>query len=137
MVLSFFVSLSGWAQSEDEGEAHVSKEEKHSFQDFVGSWRNKSGAGLDIVDSNTVYIVRGNQRKLAMSTLSDINKAPITFNLTVKDSAKVVTLKGLLMLVGDNLLQWQVFDTETKPASYRAGGRGDMLFLKRIDKLMN
>lgn len=137
MVLSFFVSLNGWAQSEEESETHVSKEEKHSFQDFVGSWRNKSGAGLDIVDSNTVYIVRGDQRKLAMSSLSDINKAPITFNLTVKDSAKIVTLKGLLVLVGDNLLQWQVFDTETKPASYTARNRGDMLFLKRIDKLIN
>ena len=138
MVLSFFVSVSGWAQSEEEeSEAHVSKKEGHSFQDFVGSWRNKSGAGLDIVDSNTVYIVRGDQRKLALATLTDVSKAPVTFNLTVKDSAKIVTLKGLLMLVGDNLLQWQVFDTETKPASYTTSSRRDMLFLKRIDKLMN
>ena len=138
MVLSFFVSLSSLAQSEEEGERHVSKKESKSFQDFVGFWRNKSGTGLDIVDSNTVFIVRGNQRKIALATLSDISKTPITFNLTVKDSAKTVTLKGLLMLVGDNLLQWQVFDSETKPVSYSsAGARRDMLFLKRIDKLMN
>jgi hypothetical protein len=136
IVLSFFVSLGSWAQP-DEREINVSTKETHSFQDFVGSWRNKSGAGLDIVDSNTVYIVRGNHRKLALATLSDVSKAPVTFNLTVKDSAKIVTLKGLLMLVGDNLLQWQVFDSETKPASYSGSGRRDMLFLKRIDKLMN
>jgi hypothetical protein len=137
IVLSFFVSFGAWSQSE-EGETQVSSKEGHSIQDLVGSWRNKGGAGLDIVDSNTVFIVRGGQRKLALATLSDINKAPVTFNLTIKDSSKVVTLKGLLMLVGDNLLQWQVFDSETKPASFSSySTRKDMLFLKRIDKLMN
>lgn len=136
MVLSFFVSISGFAQSE-EAEARENVKEEHSFQDLVGSWRTKGGAGLDIVDSNTVYIVRGGLRKLATATLSDVNKAPVTFNLTVKDSSKVVTLKGLLMLVGDNLMQWQIFDSETKPASFTSNSRGDMLFLKRIDKLMN
>jgi hypothetical protein len=136
MVLSFFISLNGFAQSE-ETEAQASSKVEHSFQDLVGSWRTKGGAGLDIVDSNTVYIVRGGLRKLAMATLSDVNKAPVTFNLTVKDSAKVVTLKGLLMLVGDNLMQWQIFDSETKPASYTSNTRGDMLFLKRIENLMN
>jgi len=136
MVLSFFVSISGFAQSE-EAEARENVKEEHSFQDLVGSWRTKAGAGLDIVDSNTVYIVRGGLRKLATATLSDVNKAPVTFNLTVKDSSKVVTLKGLLMLVGDNLMQWQIFDSETKPASFTSNSRGDMLFLKRIDKLMN
>ena len=137
VVLSFFVSFGAWSQSE-EGETQVSSKETHSFQDLVGSWRNKGGAGLDIMDSNTVYIVRGGQRKLAVATLSDVAKAPVTFNLTIKDSSKVVTLKGLLMLVGDNLLQWQVFDSETKPASFSSHStRGDMLFLKRIDKLMN
>ncbi|HEX8314130.1 MAG TPA: hypothetical protein VF609_04020 [Flavisolibacter sp.] len=136
IVLSLFVSVVGWAQPEEAEE--ISKKEERSFQDLVGSWRNKSGAGLDIVDSNTVYIVRGNQRKLALPNVSDVSKAPVTFNLTLKDSSKVVTLKGLLMLVGDNMLQWQVFDSETKPASFNSGrSRGDMLFLRRIDKLTN
>ena len=135
LALSFLVSVTGWAQSEEEAVERTGKDER-SFQDLVGSWRNKSGAGLDIIDSNTVYIVRGNQRKLAMANVSDTKKAPVTFNLTIKDSAKMVTLKGLLMPVGENMLQWQVFDSETKPASYTSS-RGDMLFLKRIDKLMN
>ena len=134
VVLSLLFSVSGWAQ-EKEDEPKEAKEE-HSFQDLVGAWRNKSGAGLDFVDSNTVYIVRGDQRRLAKATISDVNKVPVTFNLTVRDSSKLVVLKGLLMLVSDNTLQWQVFDTETKPASFTST-RGDMLFLKRIDKLTN
>lgn len=136
IALLFLVSITGWAQSEEEAIEKVEKEER-GFKDLVGSWRNKSGAGLDIIDSNTVYIVRGNQRKLATATVSDAKKAPLSFNLTIKDSAKMTTLKGLLMPVGENMLQWQVFDSETKPASYTSSSRGDMLFLKRIDKLMN
>src|SRR5829696_1907178 len=111
IVLSFFVSLSGWAQSEEAEESKAKGE--HSFQDLVGTWRNKNGTGLDIVDSNTVYIVRGEQRKLATAKLSDVRRNPVTFNLSIKDSSKVVTLKGILMLVGDNIMQWQVFDSET------------------------
>ena len=137
IVLSLFASLAAMAQSEEETGVRTSSKEEHSFQDLVGSWRTKGGSGLDIVDSNTVYIVKGDMRKLALATLSDINKAPATFNLTIKDSSKVVTLKGLIMLVGENLMQWQVFDSETKPASYTSRSRGDMLFMKRIDKLMN
>jgi len=101
LALSFFVSVSVWAQSEEEGaEEQVSAKQQKSFQDLVGSWRNKSGAGLDIVDSNTVYIVRGDRRVQALVKLSDLNKVPVTFNLTLKDSVKITTLKGLLMPIG-------------------------------------
>lgn len=137
MVLSLFASLSGWSQSEEEDDVKRSSKQEHTFQDLVGSWRTKGGSGLDIIDSNTVYIVKGNMRKLAVAKLSDINKAPASFNLTIKDSSKTVTLKGLIMLVADNLMQWQVFDSETKPVSYTSQTRGDMLFMKRIEKLMN
>lgn len=125
-IFSLFAALSGWAQSKGE----------HSMNDLVGTWRNSSGVGLDIVDSNTVYIVRGDQRKRAFATVSDVQKNPVSFNLTIKDSSKAITLKGLLLIVNDDMLQWQVFDSETKPASF-SYSRGNMLFLKRIDKLIN
>lgn len=138
MVLSFFVSVTVWAQTEEAAaEEQVSAKEQKSFQDLVGSWRNRSGAGLDIVDSNTVYIVRGDKRMLALANVSDLNKMPVTFNLTIKDSLKIITLKGLLMPIGDNTLQWQVFDSEVKPASFGYSSRGDMLFLKRISSMIN
>lgn len=124
--LLLFVTMNGRAQTSEE----------RSLKDLVGTWRNRVGAGLDIEDSNTVYVVRGERRKLATATFSDVRKNPVTFNLTVRDSSKVTTLKGLLMLVNDDTLQWQVFDTETKPASF-SYSKGDLLFLKRIDRLVN
>lgn len=132
VALSLFTTLAAGAQSREEG-----SREEHKMQDLVGSWRNSSGAGLDIEDSNTVYIVRGDQRKRAAATLSDLRKNPVSFNLTVKDSSRLVTLKGVLLIVNDNMLQWQVYDSETKPVSYTSNSRGDMLFLRRIDKLIN
>ena len=42
----------------------------------------------------------------------------------------------MLLMLGDDVLQWQVFDSETKPVSYNYR-RGDMLFMKRINNLMN
>ena len=102
----------------------------------MGTWRNSTGVGMDVVDSNTVYIVHGNQRKLASASLTGVGRNPLSFNVSIKDSSKIVVLKGLLLFVNDNTLQWQVFDSDTKPVSFRYE-RGDMLFLKRIDKLYN
>lgn len=128
MMLAFllFAAGNGWAQTKEE----------RSVNDLVGTWRNSSGAGLDIVDSNTVYIVRGERRKQASATFTDVRKNPVAFNLTVRDSSRVITLKGLLLVVNDNTLQWQVFESETKPASF-GYGRGNVLYLKRIARLLN
>jgi len=125
VVLSLFISLTAFSQAI-----------KYSFKNLVGTWRNNSGTGLDVLDSNTVYIVHGGKRKLASASLSDAGRNPLSFNLSVKDSATTLVLKGLLLFVRDNMLLWQIFDRETKPVSFRYN-RSDMLFLKRIDKLYN
>ena len=125
VVLSLFVSVTVFSQSE-----------KYSFENLVGSWRNSSGVGLDVVDTNTVYIVRGDQRVQASAQISDFKRNPAYLNLSVKDSTKTVVLKSLVLFVNDNTLQWQLFDSQTRPVSFRYD-KGDMLFLKRIDKLYN
>ncbi len=114
----------------------VSSAQKYGFENLAGTWRNSKGAGLDVVDSNTVYIVHGGQRMRAVARLSDFSKNPVWLNLLVKDSSHVFTLKSLLLFVNDNTLQWQLFDSDTKPANYRYD-KGDMLFLKKIEPLTN
>jgi hypothetical protein len=56
--------------------------------------------------------------------------------MAVKDASHVVTLKSLLLFVNEDLIQWQVFDSETRPA-YFSTDKGDMLFLKRVAELIN
>lgn len=126
VVLAFFVSMMGVAGAQD----------KYNFENLKGSWRNRNGAGLDIVDSNTIYIVYGTQKKLVTRCKADFSKSPVWLDLAVKESGKVTTLKSLLLFVNDDLLQWQVFDSETRPA-YFSANRGDMLFLKRMAEMIN
>ena len=111
-------------------------QKNYSFENLKGSWRNKSGAGFDIVDSNTIYIVYGEHRKLVTRSRADFSKSPVSLDLSIKDSSQETTLKSLLLFVNEDLLQWQVFDSETKPASY-SNRRGDMLFLKRVPQMIN
>jgi hypothetical protein len=111
-------------------------QKKYNFDNLKGSWRNSSGAGLDIVDSNTIYIVYGAQKKLVTRSKADFSKSPVWLDLAVKDEKHVVTLKSLLLFVNEDLLQWQVFDSETRPA-YFSTDKGDMLFLKRVSEMMN
>lgn len=125
-VLMLFVSLSITADAQ----------KKYSFDNLKGSWRNSEGAGLDVVDSNTIYIVHGEQRRLITHSRADFSKSPVWFDIAVKDSSNTVTLKSLLYFVNDDLIQWQVFDKDTRPA-YFSTDRGDMLFLRKVEKMMN
>jgi len=124
LVLFFSMTLTADAQK------------KYSFDNLKGSWRNSNGAGLDIVDSNTIYIVYGEQKKMVNRCKVDFSKSPVWLDMAVKDANHVVTLKSLLLFVNEDLIQWQVFDSETRPA-YFSTDKGDMLFLKRVAELIN
>lgn len=126
VALVLFVSVIGVANAQ----------KKYSFENLKGSWRNSNGAGLDIVDSNTIYIVHGAQKKLVTRSRADFSRTPVWLDLAVKDSSKMTTLKSLLLFVNEDLIQWQVFDSETRPA-YFSTDRGDMLFLKRVPEMIN
>lgn len=114
----------------------VNAQKKYDFENLKGSWRNSNGAGLDIVDSNTIYLVYGEQKKQVSKSRVDFSKSPVWFDLAVQDSSNLIKMKSLLLFVNDNLLQWQVFESETRPA-YFSSGKGDMLFLKRVSQMLN
>jgi hypothetical protein len=111
-------------------------QKKYSFENLKGSWRNSNGAGLDIVDSNNIFIVYGTQKKQVTRSRADFSKSPVWFDLAVKNSNHETTLKSLLLFVNEDLIQWQVFDSETRPA-YFSTTKGDMLFLKRMAERIN
>ncbi|HEV7330319.1 MAG TPA: hypothetical protein VGN63_04705 [Flavisolibacter sp.] len=126
VALAFFLTMNTAVQAQ----------KKYNFENLKGSWRNSKGAGLDIVDSNTIYIVYGEQKRKVTDSRADFSKSPVWLDLAVKDSSQVVTLKSLLLFVSDDLIQWQVFDSETRPA-YFSMDRGDMFFLKRVSEMIN
>ncbi|MGE5520323.1 MAG: hypothetical protein ACM3VS_10395 [Candidatus Dadabacteria bacterium] len=114
----------------------VAGAQKYSFENLMGTWRNKEGAGLEVVDSSRIYIVYGQHKKLISSYRTDFSTNPARFNFVVHDSSGTTNVKSLLLFVNDDLLQWQVFDSETRPVKYNTD-RGDLLILRKIEEQAN
>ena len=101
-----------------------------SLDKLSGTWVSAEGGGIEIVDSSRIYLVYGNEKKLISSFHADFSKSPCWFDLTLKDGAEMLTIKTLLLKVNDDLLQWQVFEDDTRPANFSAD-KGEMVYLKR------
>lgn len=105
-----------------------------TFKNLVGVWEavdseNQSG-GLEIVDTQKIYLVYGKERKPVTACKFDFEKSPNWFDFAVVDSTGIMNLKSLLLFVNDDLIQWQVFDGEARPAHFTQEG-GQMVYLRR------
>ena len=105
-----------------------------TFKNLVGVWEavdseNQSG-GLEFVDTQKIYLVYGKERKPITSCQFDFDKSPGWFDFAVVDSSGIIKLKSLLLFVNDDLIQWQVFDGEARPAHFSEEG-GQMVYLRR------
>lgn len=121
LVLAFLCTSALWAQG-------------RSFQNLVGAWEavdseNQSG-GLEFVDTQKIYMVYGKERKPITACTFDFTKSPSWFDFSVVDSSGIMKLKSLLLFVNDDLIQWQVFDGDVRPA-YFTEAQGQMVYLRR------
>jgi hypothetical protein len=105
-----------------------------NFQHLVGVWEavdseNQSG-GLEIIDSQKIYLVYGKERKPVASCQFNFAQSPSWFDFSIKDSTGSMNLKSLMLFVNDDLIQWQVFDGDVRPAHFSEGA-GQMVYLRR------
>jgi hypothetical protein len=120
LLVAFVCSTALWAQG-------------RSFQHLIGVWEavdseNQSG-GLEFIDSQRIFLVYGKERKQATLIRFDFSKSPCWFDFTLKDSTGVLNLKSLLLFVNDDLIKWQVFDGEGRPADF-SEKTGQMVYLR-------
>lgn len=102
-----------------------------SIRNFIGKWETPDGAGLEVIDSSRIFVTYGNERKPILSYKADFSKSPCWFDFVVKDTAqKLSTMKSLLLLQGKDVLKWQVFDGDDRPADFTVD-RGDIVILRR------
>jgi hypothetical protein len=102
-----------------------------SIKSLIGKWETSDGAGLEIIDSSRIFVTYGNDRKPILSYKADFSKSPCWFDFVVKDTAqKLSTMKSLLLLQSNDVLKWQVFDDDDRPADFTAD-RGDIVILRR------
>ena len=108
--------------------------QNRNISSLIGDWRavdqhNESG-GLEVTDSAHIYLVYGDEKLPITNYRLDLSQSPGWFDFTVTHNSNLVTLKSLILFVNDDLVQWQIFDGETRPV-YFATDRGDMVYLKR------
>jgi hypothetical protein len=103
-----------------------------SLKDLTGSWVavNENDAGIEVVDSVTIYVVYGTQRKVASGPAFDFSKSPIRFNFTINDEKQNLSMHSLILFVNEDLLQWQIFDGDVQPVAF-SSNQGDLMYLRR------
>ena len=101
------------------------------IKNLIGKWETSDGAGLEIIDSTKIFVVYGDERKPVLSYKADFSKSPCWFDFVVTDTAqKPSTMKSILLLQGNDVLKWQVFDDDDRTADF-AADKGEIVILRR------
>ena len=113
---------------------HSSFAQQRSIQNLVGKWEavdsENSSGGIEVVSGDQIFLVYGSEKKPVHSFRLDFSKSPAWFDFTVKDSASTITLKSLIQFINEDLIQWQLFDGDVRPAHFTNSG-GQMVYLRR------
>ena len=104
------------------------------IRQLIGKWEavdseNQKG-GLEVVDSSTIYLVFGTEKKRIASYKADFTKSPVWFDFVIKDESNTLQLKSLILFVNDDLIQWQVSEGDIRPANF-SQTNGEMMYLRR------
>ena len=109
----------------------IASSQKLSIKSLIGRWETADGAGLEVIDSSRIFLTYGKERKPILTYDADFSKSPCWFDFVVKDSAQQLsTLKSLLLLEGNDVLKWQVFEDGNRPLNF-VSDRGDIVILRR------
>lgn len=103
--------------------------QRWGFNDVVGNWRAANGAGLQVIDSNNIFIMLDQEKKKVQAATFNFSISPSTLDLVIRDSSETYVLKTLFQFVTKDLIQWQVFEEE-RPPNFTASS-GELLYLRR------
>jgi hypothetical protein len=108
--------------------------QSRDIKQLIGKWEavdseNQKG-GLEVVDSSTIYLVFGTEKKRIASYKADFTKSPVWFDFVIKDESNTLQLKSLILFVNDDLIQWQVSEGDVRPANF-SQTNGEMMYLRR------
>lgn len=105
------------------------------IQSLIGRWEivgtKDDGGRLEILDSSTIVITYGGEKKALSGFKLDFTKSPIWFDFFVRDSSATMNVKSIMEVISDDLIKWQVFMNEDR-ASHFTSEKGELFYLKRI-----
>lgn len=100
---------------------------------LIGQWEglNKdASSGLEFTSTDSVFLFYNNEKKTATQVQLDASKNPLWFDFSINDGSELIQVKSLLIVVNDDLLKWQLFTQEARPAHFKQD-EGEMMFLRR------
>jgi hypothetical protein len=100
-----------------------------TINDLLGTWKADNGAGLELADSTTAYLLFNEEKKKVYDIRVNFNSVPGTLDFTVRDSAGAIQLQSLFQFINRDLVQWQVFEGN-RPLNFTAAG-GELVYLRR------
>jgi hypothetical protein len=100
-----------------------------TINDLLGTWKADNGAGLELADSTTAYILYNEEKKKVYDIRMNFDNIPGTLDFTVRDSAGAIQLQSLFQFINRDLVQWQVFEGK-RPLNFTAAG-GELVYLRR------
>ena len=103
--------------------------QKYSMKNLVGRWESTDGAGIEVLDSNKLFLLYHGDKRQIVSYETNFSKTPCWFDFTIHDSMEQLSMKSLLLFINDDLVQWQIFENE-RPANFSAD-KGNMVYLRR------
>jgi hypothetical protein len=104
------------------------------LRDITGNWKiagdKNEGASLQIIDSSTIILTYMGEKRTLFDCKIDFTKTPAWFDFSTRDSSNVLRVKSLLLVIGDDMIKWQLFMDEERPV-YFSSTKGELLYLKR------
>ena len=100
---------------------------------LIGKWEgiNKgASSGLEFTTADSVFLFYNNEKKVASQVQLDASKNPLWFDFSIDDGTEQIQVKSLLIVVNDDLLKWQLFTQEARPAHFKQD-EGETMFLRR------
>ncbi len=70
------------------------------------------------------------EKKAIASYKADFSKSPVRFFLVINNRTETISLESHIKFVNDDLIQWQVFESDKRPAHFSQRG-GQIDYLKR------
>lgn len=112
----------------------VATAQNHGLHSLFGEWeaidsKNQNG-GLMVMDSSKLYLVYGDQKMEILSFKADFSRSPCWFDFTIKSDSTTIHLKSLMQFINKDMVQWQIFDEETRPQHFSTN-KGEMIYMKR------
>ena len=108
---------------------------------LIGKWEAKDTegvtGGLNFIDSVNIIVTIPGQPLPKGNYVIDTTKTPMWFDINIRDGNNILSMKGLLKLVNDNTLKWQIFNDGKRSETFTNEKSDNTIILKRKDTPKN